>query len=278
MRSAIYRGAVVHTRLSPRRHRLRYSVFSMLFDLDELDDLDRRFIPFGYNRAAPLAFYDTDHGPTDGTPLRPWVEARMREAGVTPDGGAIRLLCFPRILGYVFNPLSVYYCYRRDESIAAVLYEVCNTFGERHTYVMAAGRDNDPVLRQAADKCFYVSPFIDMQARYHFRIAPPEDNVNIAIREDDRHGPILAATFRGERVPLNARALWAALGGFPLQSLKVIVGNQLEALKIWTKGFKIKRHPAPPHRVASTRSMACRLAAPKASTLVKSRQSHSSAI
>ena len=108
MRSAIYRGAVVHTRLSPRRHRLRYSVFSRLFDLDELDDLDRRFIPFGYNRAAPLAFYDADHGPTDGTPLRPWVEARMREAGVTPDGGAIRLLCFPRILGYVFNPLSVY--------------------------------------------------------------------------------------------------------------------------------------------------------------------------
>ena len=252
MRSAIYRGAVVHTRLSPRRHRLRYSVFSMLFDLDELDDLDRRFIPFGYNRAAPLAFYDADHGPTDGTPLRPWVEARMREAGVTPDGGAIRLLCFPRILGYVFNPLSVYYCYRRDESIAAVLYEVCNTFGERHTYVIAAGRDNYPVLRQAADKCFYVSPFIDMQARYHFRIAAPEDNVNIAIREDDRHGPILAATFRGERVPLNARALWAALGGFPLQSLKVIVGIHWEALKMWTKGFKIHRHRAAAQRVASS--------------------------
>ncbi|MEK9724751.1 MAG: DUF1365 family protein, partial [Rhodospirillaceae bacterium] len=128
LQSAIYEGEVVHERRRPARHRLRYGVFSMLFDIDELGELDRRFALFAHNRWAPLSFHDRDHGPTTGAALRPWVERHMRGAGLAPDGGAIRLLCYPRIFGFVFNPLSVFFCYRRDGGLAAILYEVCNTY------------------------------------------------------------------------------------------------------------------------------------------------------
>ncbi|MED5358212.1 MAG: DUF1365 family protein, partial [Pseudomonadota bacterium] len=114
LNSAIFRGPVIHERLRPKRHRLRYDVFTLLIDLDELTDLDRMGALFGYNRRALLSFYDRDHGPATGAALRPWVEDRLREADLEPDGGAIRLLCYPRIFGYVFNPLSVYFCYSKD--------------------------------------------------------------------------------------------------------------------------------------------------------------------
>ena len=182
-KSCLYEGFVVHERVRPKRHRLRYQVFSMLFDLDELSALDRQSRLFGYNRWAPLAFFDRDHGPADGTALRPWVEARLTDAGMEPDGGAIRLLCYPRIFGYAFNPLSVYFCYARDGALRAILYEVCNTFKERHTYVIPVTDTERPVIRQSCDKALYVSPFIGMKSNYNFRIVPPGEGINIVIRQ-----------------------------------------------------------------------------------------------
>ena len=247
--SAIYRGPVVHERVRPKRHRLRYRVFMMLLDLDELPTLDRRFSLFAYNRRAPLAFHDRDHGPTTGEALRPWVEDRLREAGLTPDGGAIRLLCYPRMFGYVFNPISVYFCYRRDGALSAVLYEVCNTFRERHTYVIPTDpgdRTGRAVLRQSCQKLLYVSPFIGMEAAYHFRIVPPGDGVNIVIRQEDADGLLLAAAFRGDRIPITARALAGCLFGFPLMTLKIITAIHWEAMLLWLKGARVF-----PHRAAS---------------------------
>ena len=136
LHSAIYEGDVVHERLRPKRHRLKYHVYSLLLDIDELPALARRFWLVGYNRWKPLAFYDRDHGLADGSSLRPWVEGHLVRAGLPVDGGPIRLLCYPRIFGYVFNPLSVYFCYTRGRQLHAILYEVCNTFKERHTYVL----------------------------------------------------------------------------------------------------------------------------------------------
>lgn len=240
--SALYFGTVGHERMRPRRHRLRYRVFSLLLDLDELPELDRRLRLFGYNRWAPLSFHDSDHGPTRGGSLRPWAEARMREAGVKPDGGPIRLLCYPRILGYVFNPLSVYFCYRRDGALTAVLYEVCNTYSERHTYVIPVAGDGRAVIRQRCAKSLYVSPFIAMEADYHFRIVPPGDGINIVIREEDADGLLLAAFFKGARRPLTDGALARALLRFPLMTLKVIAAIHWQAVLMWAKGFRVFRH------------------------------------
>lgn len=240
--SAIYEGTVVHERVRPKRHHLRYDVFTMLLDLDELPELDRRFRLFGHNRAAIFSFYDRDHGPTTGGALRPWVEARLAEAGLKNDGGAIRLLCYPRIFGYAFNPLSVYFCYRHDGALMAILYEVCNTYKERHTYIIPVDDPARRVIKQRCGKALYVSPFIGMETDYHFRIVPPGDGVNIVIRQEDADGLLLAAAFQGVRIPFTARALTRTLIRFPLLTLKVIGGIHWEALRLWLKGIPIISH------------------------------------
>src|SRR6185437_4155316 len=150
MNSAIYVGLVQHERMRPRRHQLTYQVFSLLLDLDELPAL--RLPPF-------MSFRESDHA--DGkTPLRQWATVLLEEAGIAFDGGQITLLCYPRLFGYVFNPLTVYFCYRRSGELVGILYEVHNTHGERHTYVMPT--DNQRVVRHAAKKEFFVSPFMPM--------------------------------------------------------------------------------------------------------------------
>ena len=242
--SAIYRGDVVHDRRRPKQHRLRYGVFSLLLDLDELPELDRRFALFGHNRWAPLAFYDRDHGPANGQPLRPWVEAHLREAGLEIDGGPIRLLCYPRVFGYVFNPLSVFFAYRRDGRLASILYEVCNTFKERHTYTIPVGDHSGPVIKQRCDKALYVSPFSDMKASYRFCIIPPGVSVNITIRQEDAEGRLLAASFRGTRKSLSAASLARAFMAYPLLTFKVVAAIHWEAAKLWFKGLQVFPHHA----------------------------------
>lgn len=240
--SAIYEGDVVHQRLRPKRHRLSYKLFSVLFDLDELPDLDKKFRLFGYNRRSCFSFYDKDHGETNGDALRPWAEERMREASIIPDGGAIRVLCTPRIFGYTFNPISTYFCYRKDGTLAAILYEVCNTFKERHTYVIPVSKSNKTVIRQNCLKAHYVSPFIAMDATYQFRIVAPDETVRIVIREEDVDGLLLAASMVGRRKPLTDAALAVCLIRYPLLSLKIIAGIHWEALKLWLKGFPVFAH------------------------------------
>jgi DUF1365 family protein len=242
LHSAIYRGEVVHLRLRPKRHRLRYKVFSLLLDIDELPELDKRFVLFGHNRWAPMAFHDCDHGPTTGAALRPWAESHLRDAGLDPDGGSIRLLCYPRIFGFAFNPISVFFCYRQSGSLAAILYEVCNTYRERHTYVSPVGPTARAVIRQSCRKALYVSPFIGMDAEYHFRIVPPGDAINVVIRENDPGGLLLAASFRGKQKALTGRALAFCLAEFPLMTVKIIAAIHWEALRLWLKGIRVVTH------------------------------------
>ena len=242
LNSAIYDGTVVHERVRPKRHHLRYDVFTMLLDLDELPELDRRFRLFGYNRAAVFSFYDKDHGPTTGDDLRVWVEARLAEAGLHHDGVSIRLLCYPRIFGYAFNPLSVYFCDHRNGALMAILYEVCNTFKERHTYIIPVDDPARRVIKQHCSKALYVSPFIGMDADYFFRIVPPGNGVNIVIRQEDADGLLLAASFQGKRIPFVARTLIRTLIRFPFLTLKVIGGIHWEALRLWLKGVPFISH------------------------------------
>jgi len=243
LHSALYDGYVVHHRYRPKRHKLRYRVFSALMDLDELPGLNTGPRVFSYNRPGMIAFYDRDHGPRNGTALRPWAEAQMRGVGVVPDGGRIELLCYLRLLGYVFNPISVYFCRRKDETLAAILYEVHNTHGEQHTYAIPVNGDQQPI-RQNADKAFYVSPFIGPVATYDFVVVPPADEVGVTIKQTTDDNLVMVASFHGKRAPFTRANLVRHLCLFPLMTFKVILAIHWEALKLWTKGFKVFPHTA----------------------------------
>ena len=252
-RSRAYCGHVVHARTRPRAHRLRYSVFYLLLDLAELADLDRELPLFGYNRRALFSFRDRDHGPRDGTNLRAWVDDQLHEAGVSIPGGRVELLCLPRILGYAFNPLCIYFCYDSSDSLRATLYQVSNTFSESHTYVLPVDTppDSGAMVHHVFDKAFYVSPFLPMDCRYRIALRRPDTHASIAIRESDTEGELLAATFHGKRAELSARFLHTALFRFPLLTFKIIAGIHWDALKLWLKRTPVFRHsPKAAHTVS----------------------------
>jgi DUF1365 family protein len=229
--SSIYVGHVVHQRHRPKKHHLRYRVFSVLIDLADLPALDcLRW--FGHNRAALFSFLDSDHG--DGRPLRDWVTDQLAEKGL-PAPGRIRLLCYPRILGYVFNPLTVWYCDTDAGEPLATIYEVHNTFGERHTYVLSASAPG-----QQADKAFYVSPFIDMDCRYEFRLTRPGERIRVAINETQAGEPLLYAGFTGTQRPFTDATLLKLFFSHPLMTLKVTAGIHWEALRLILKGIRIR--------------------------------------
>lgn len=245
--SALYRGAVVHRRTRPKSHRLRYDVFNILFDLDELALLDRELRFLSRNRFNLMSFYDRDYG--DGkTPLREYIETTLAKFGIELCGGPIRLLCMPRVLGYVFNPLSVYFCYQPSGELAATLYEVSNTFGERHYYLVPSSGNTEEVAVQASDKRFHVSPFLPLDLRYRFRIAPPAETAAVSVHVHDRQGLLVAASFSAKRMELTNGALFKTFVSFPFLTLKVVAGIHWEALKLWLKGIKVHTKPEPPER------------------------------
>lgn len=244
--SGLYAGRVMHQRVRPRRHRLDYSMFSLLLDLDEIDGLDRKLSLFSRNRFNLFSFFDRDYGAEPGKPIRLQIEGHLCAAGLQPDGGPIRVLTMPRILGYVFNPLSVFFCYRRDESLSAIFYEVSNTFGERHSYLLPVETPDATVIRQKCPKQFYVSPFMDMKMDYAFRVVPPAERVMVAITGSDADGPVITAALSSRRRELTDGALAKVFFTFPLLTLKVMAGIHFEALFIWMKGVGFRKRPAPP--------------------------------
>jgi DUF1365 family protein len=244
--SAIYPGTVLHARTRPVRHRLRYRMLNLLIDLDEAPALSARLRLFGHNRRALFEFRETDHGDSSATPLRAQVEAQLRAAGLDPTDGRIRVLCMPRLLGMVFNPLTVYFCHAADGTLQALLYEVNNTFGQRHSYLIPVRAGDDAVIRQRIAKDFYVSPFMDMALTYHFRVAPPAETVSLAMEVHDTRGAMLFAAFAGRRQALTDAGLLRAFLSHPLLALKVLGGIHWEALKLWRKGMALRPRPAPP--------------------------------
>jgi len=253
--SGLYVGQVMHRRLRPRVHRLRYRLFSLLLDLDEVDDLARRLRLFSRGRFNLFAFHDRDHGVGTAEPLRAQVERHLRAAGIAPDGGAIRLLTMPRILGYAFNPLSVYFCHRRDGALTAILYEVNNTFGQRHSYLLPVAEGDISLIRQATPKRFHVSPFMGMDMDYAFRVVPPGQRLAITIVGSDAEGPIITAALATTRRPLTDTALARAFVSHPLLTLKVVAAIGWEALKLWRKRVPVHRLPPPPDHAVTTPAM-----------------------
>jgi hypothetical protein len=259
--SGLYQGLVVHQRLRPRRHRLRYRIFQLLLDLDELDALDRRLRLFGYNRSALVSFHDRDHGPGDGRPLRPYIERELARAGLDFSGGRIQVLCMPRVLGQVFNPLTLYFCWRRGGRLEAILYEVNNTFGQRHSYLIPVDGPAGEVVRQSCDKAFYVSPLQDMAMRYDFTVRPPGPELFVAVDSSDDAGPMLHAAFSARRSELTDGAILEAFLGAPLLMLKVMAAIHWEALRTWLKGARFRPRPSAPAEPVTVVSRAVRRAA-----------------
>ncbi|MBO6519805.1 MAG: DUF1365 domain-containing protein [Rhodospirillales bacterium] len=237
---AIYTGHVVHRRLRPKRHLLNYRVFSLLLDLDRLDEVEATQSVLRINRWGVLSFHERDHGNGQGR-LRSWVDARLREAGYDPALLRVRVLAYPRILGYVFNPLTVYFCDDEDGATRIIMYQVNNTFGERHTYVVPAAPGPLPI-RQSCDKAMYVSPFTPMDCRYDFSVVPPSDGIAVSIHQSDSDGPLLNASFAGRRERLTSGRLCAAIVRHPLMTLKVIAGIHYEAFRLWRKGVPYFSH------------------------------------
>lgn len=243
--SAIYAGRVRHMRFRPRRHALAYRVFWMLLDLDEIDALAARLRLFSRNRFNLYAFRDADYGDRSGRPLRPQIEAALDEAAIGHDGGPIRLLTMPRILGYAFNPLSTYFCYRRDGRLIATVYEVHNTFGEIHSYVAPAEAEAGR-LHQEAAKLFHVSPFMGLAMRYDFTVVPPGEAIAVTIDGHDAEGRLIAATLSGRRMPLSDGTLLKLLATHPLLTLKVTAAIHWHALRLLAKRIAWRPHPGAP--------------------------------
>jgi len=248
--SALYQGRVAHCRLRPRRHQLTYRVFWLLLDLTEIDLIAARCRLFSRNRFNLASFHDRDYGDGSGDDLLGQVDRHLATAGIARDGGPVRLLTMPRLLGYVFNPLSIYFCYRGGGGLAAIIYEVSNTFGKRHSYVVPV-TEQAGAIRQECPKRFFVSPFLGMSLDYVFRVLPPAERVTVSISGRDTEGPVIGATLSAGRLDLDDASLLRSAILFPFNTLKVIAGIHWEALLMWLKGFRLFSPPETPDHGAT---------------------------
>ena len=236
MISSIYNGTVIHKRFKPKSHFFRYKVFSLFIDLSELNTLEKKISFFSYNRFNLISFFDKDHGNRDGLSLIEWVKKNLKENRINSEEIKVRLLCYPRILGYVFNPLSVFYVYDKNENLISVLYEVKNTFGEQHTYIFKV--ENGQLLQHNCSKKFHVSPFIEMNCDYFFKILKPSEKISIIINQYQLKEKILYASQDGTRVDFTSLELIKSYLKHPLMTFKIISAIHFEAFKLWVKGIK----------------------------------------
>jgi hypothetical protein len=246
----LYVGRVMHHRLRPFRHRFTYRMWTLFVPLDDWGALGRGLRLLSVEGRGLLSLRARDHGPRDGSPLEPWVRGELRARGIDDGGGRIFMLAMPRVCGYVFNPLTVYYAYDRNDRLVALLYEVKNTFGGQHVYAFQV-EPNARRLAHGCDKDFYVSPFIGMDARYAFNLEPPGDRLSVVINERVSEGPQLVASLTAHRRPLRDRELARQLLATGPLTWKVVGGIHLEALKLWWRGARFHAPSAQPkHRVA----------------------------
>jgi hypothetical protein len=252
---SVYVGPVMHARMKPRVHRFSYRVFNILIDLDHLDAAARCSAVFSVNKFNMLSFHTRDHGGPDRgeATLREHADHLFAQAGLPDRPARVLLMCFPRVFGYVFNPISIYFAYDAQGELVGIIYEVRNTFGDLHSYVapIRSGELDVNGLRQERDKLFYVSPFVGPNMRYRFRIRPPTDDVAVRILETDADGPILSATVHGARRPVTTARLLGLCASLPMLTLKVVLGIHFEAVRLWFKGIRFYHRPTAPPAASS---------------------------
>ena len=238
--SYIYTGTVIHKRFKPKIHKFSYKVFSLLIDLSEIDLLHKTLRIFSYNKFNIVSFFNKDHGPRDGSSLKNWVIDNLKKNNIENNEVKIKLLCYPRIFGYVFNPLSVFYVYDKNANLISILYEVKNTFDEQHTYIFKAKNDHN-LIQHVCKKKFHVSPFIEMNCVYFFRLLKPGNKISVIIDLQDQEGKILYASQNGVKSELNNKTLIKSYFKHPLMTFKIILAIHYEAFKLWAKGIKYIR-------------------------------------
>ena len=235
--SKIYTGKVIHKRFKPKEHYFKYNVFSLLIDLNELEEINTYIKFFSYNRFNIISFYDKDHGDRDGSSIKLWVKKNLKSIGIMTEDISIKLLCYPRIFGYVFNPLSTYFIYNKHSVLISIFYEVKNTFGEQHTYIFKA--QDEKTVQNKCKKKFYVSPFIEMDCEYHFKTLNPREQLSVVINQNDKDGKLLFASQDGISKDFNNKNLIFSYLTHPLMTFKIIGAIHYEAFKLWAKRIKL---------------------------------------
>lgn len=244
----LYNCRLMHRRPGPPRYRFTYRSFYLLLDIDAIDAACAATPLLSRNRFNVLSFYDADHGGHDGQNLRVWIDNILAERGINLAGGRIRLLSMPRVLGYGFNPISVFYCEHADGELRAIVAEVHNTFGEHHFYVL---HDDGKPLAWGTNldkhKQFHVSPFLRRQGAYRFRFTEPGKRLAIGIRlfdtEDDNAGLRIATALTGDCIEINTRNVLKLCVRMPVMPLKVVAAIYWQAFKLWIRGARFHRKP-----------------------------------
>ncbi len=224
--SCIYTGKVVHKRFKPKEHFFKYKVFSILLDLNEIKFISKNINFFSYNKFNLMSFYDKDHGPRDGSSLTDWVKLNLKSVGINNEEIKIKILCYPRILGYVFNPLSIFFVYNSKSKLIS------------HTYVFKVDEKSE-LLKNNCEKKFFVSPFMDLESEYYFKVLNPDKSLSIIIDQRDKSGKLLFASQDGVRSNLNSKNLIFSYLKHPLMTFKIISAIHFEALRLWLKGIKL---------------------------------------
>ena len=242
--ASLYVGHTTHSRLGPRPHKFTYGVFELLIDVDRIDEATAGLACLTKGAFGLFSFDERDHGARDGSPLRPWVTQKLTDAKVMASAHTIRLLCFPRVLGFVFNPISIFFIHDADDRLEAVIYEVNNTFGQSHAYVLPATGEGKE--HQEADKRLYVSPFYRVEGGYRFKLTAPSSAFRLVITKQVDGKVDFTANLIAERRVLTDAALIRLFFGMPLMTLGVVAAIHWEALKLWIKGAPFGARPPGP--------------------------------
>lgn len=266
MTAWLYQSETTHRRTGAVTHGFRYRLFQVLLDVDRIDEDLRGLRMIRRGRFGLFSHDDRDHGWRDGRPLRGWALERLAEAGVAATAHRIRLLAMPRVLGFVFNPISLIYVEDDAGGLEAVIYEVNSTFGQTHAYVAPASGCG--FQRQTAEKRLFVSPFYGVDGTYRFDVSPPVETLNLAIVKTNTEGEAeFTATLSAERIPLTDARMLRLFLGFPLMTLQVVFGIHWQALRLFVKGARLVPRPAGPDIGTSTATLNTRLARKNGVTL-----------
>ncbi|MEL6259096.1 MAG: DUF1365 domain-containing protein [Pseudomonadota bacterium] len=250
---SIYRGRTTHVRYKPFERRFQYGVFLIDLDIDRLGEAEQSSFLFSINRPGLFSFHETEHGARERGALKPWALDLFSDAKVDLNGGAIRLCTFPRHLFFKFAPLSLWFGYGPTGELRGVIYEVANTFGERHCYV--AGCENTNKHLHTADKHFHVSPFFDVSGRYQFTLRTPGDKLDVVVASHDHGERLHMANIKARALPATTSAFARLALSMPASSLGVTLGIHWEALQIWLKGARYRPRPTLPPRDATLASI-----------------------